>query len=129
MEKSRNCKFCQKELKGRSDKIFCDAYCKSALQYQVSKSTGGSIFQRIDKQLKRNRIILKGYNKSGMSKVRSSLLLSEGFNPNFFTHFWKNKKGDVYLFVYEYGFLKLNDNGKEKYVLIIWQDYMEKNKF
>ncbi len=44
----------------------------------------------------------------------------------FFTHYWKNAKGDVYLFVYEYGFLKKVENNNEKYVLIQWQDYMDK---
>jgi hypothetical protein len=38
----------------------------------------------------------------------------------------KNQKGDVYLFVYEYGFLKRKENGKDKYVLILWQEYMKK---
>jgi hypothetical protein len=49
-----------------------------------------------------------------------------GFDSRFFTHYWKNKKGEVYLFVYEFGFLKINENQKEKYLLIQWQDYMKK---
>jgi len=32
------------------------------------------------------------------------VLIDQGFNPKFFTHYWKNNKGDVYLFCYEYGF-------------------------
>jgi hypothetical protein len=68
---------------------------------------------------------LKRYNKSGFTTIRNIELLNEGFNPNFFTHYWKNQKGDIYLFVYEYGFLKKSENGKDKYVLVTWQDYME----
>lgn len=122
---SRTCKSCQKELMGRKDKLFCDVYCKSAFQYQQTKSTGGTLYRQIDLQLKKNRAILKGYNKSGMAKVRSEVLLKEGFDPNFFTHYWKNQKGDVYLFVYEYGFLKRNERGSDKYVLVLWQEYMK----
>ncbi|WP_369858944.1 hypothetical protein [Aquimarina sp. I32.4] len=59
-----------------------------------------------------------------MSTVRKEKLLSEGFNPTYFTHYWKNKKGQVYLFCYEYGFLDLKQSQKEKYVLIKWQEYM-----
>ncbi|WP_348647002.1 hypothetical protein [Arenibacter sp. S6351L] len=52
----------------------------------------------------------------------------EGFDPQFFTHYWKNQKGDVYLFVYEYGFLNKRHNGKDKYILVIWQDYMDSSQ-
>jgi hypothetical protein len=37
-----------------------------------------------------------------------------------------NQKGDIYLFVYEYGFLKKMEHNVAKFVLIKWQDYMEK---
>jgi hypothetical protein len=81
-------------------------------------------FFKVDKQLRQNRKLLKAYNKAGKATVRAETLIKEGFDPNFFTHYWKNKKGDVYLFVYEYGFLKRQERGKDKYVLIQWQEYM-----
>ncbi|WP_317206761.1 hypothetical protein [Psychroserpens luteolus] len=79
----------------------------------------------MDNQLKLNRKILKQYNKAGKATVRASVLHKEGFNANFFTHFWKNSKKDVYLFAYEYGFLKKKEGNTTKYVLVKWQDYME----
>ena len=117
------CKNCKKELIGRSDKKFCDNYCKSQFHYELQK-TNDSFYQKVDIQLKLNRKILKNYNRAGKATVRSQTLILLGFNPKFFTHFWKNKKGDVYLFVYEYGFLKRKENTIEKYILIQWQDYM-----
>jgi hypothetical protein len=51
-------------------------------------------------------------------------LLDEGFDPKYFTNYWKNPKGDVYLFCYEYGFLARKENGRQKYVLVKWQGYM-----
>ena len=39
---------------------------------------------------------------------------------------WKNNNNEVYLFCYEYGFLSLDSFGKNKYLIIDWQDYMEK---
>ena len=122
----KECFHCGKKLEGRTDKKFCDSHCKSAFQYKKEKQNPHRFYNKVDNQLKLNRKILKEYNKGGKVIIRTSGLLELGFNPNFFTHYWKNQKGDVYLFVYEYGFLKKNENGKEKYVLVTWQDYMEK---
>jgi len=124
--KERRCLSCNKYLEGRSDKKFCDVHCKSSYQYQQSKQNPSNFYNRVDNQLKLNRKLLKNYNKSGKSTIRAKTLLDNGFNPKFFTHYWKNKKGEVYLFVYEFGFIKRRERNIEKYVLIQWQDYMEK---
>ena len=122
---SQKCLACDKELEGRIDKKFCDVHCKSAYQYNQSKLEEPKFYNKVDNQLKLNRKILKYYNKSGKSVVRASTLNEQGFDANFITHYWKNQKGDVYLFVYEYGFLKRMESGRKKFVLIQWQDYME----
>jgi hypothetical protein len=119
------CKNCNKPLEGRSDKKYCDNYCKSAYQYKNEKENQSNFYLKVDKQLKQNRQILKSYNKAGKATIRAEDLLNTGFNPNFFTHYWKNQKGDVYLFIYEFGFLKRTEGDKEKYVLVTWQDYMK----
>lgn len=119
------CPVCDSPIKGRTDKKYCSLKCKSSHQYQIRKSEE-VLYYKIDKQLKVNRKLLKAYNKSGLSSVRKEILLSEGFNPNYFTHYWKNRKEQVYLFCYEYGFLYLKKNGKEKYLLVKWQEYMDK---
>ncbi|WP_418511834.1 hypothetical protein [Corallibacter sp.] len=121
----KTCLACGKELKGRSDKRFCDLHCKSSYHYKRSLEEAPRFYNRVDNQLKSNRRILKQFNKAGKATVRASLIKDEGFDPNFFTHYWKNKKGDVYLFVYEYGFLKKQENNVDKYILIKWQDYMK----
>jgi len=119
------CLACDKELKGRSDKKFCDLHCKSSYHYRKSLDGTPPFYNKVDNQLKLNRKILKNYNKSGKATIRALTVLDLGFNPKFFTHYWKNGKGDVYLFVYEFGFLKKKENNIEKYILIKWQDYME----
>lgn len=118
------CAYCREPLQGRSDKKYCSPYCKSAYHYQISKADEGSTFRKIDAQLKKNRRILKAYNKSGKATVRKQTLLDEGFEPRYFTHYWKNRQGAVYLFCYEYGFLEKKENGRAKYVLVVWQGYM-----
>lgn len=119
----RECPICTSVVKGRTDKIYCSAKCKSIDQYEKRQETE-AFYLTVEKQLRTNRKILKKYNKSGFTTIRKAELIAEGFNPNFFTHYWKNQKGDVYLFVYEYGFLSRTQNSKEKYVIVKWQSYM-----
>jgi len=120
----QKCLACDKELKGRSDKKFCDSYCKSSYHYTQTKEGKKGLYSQIDRQLKHNRALLKSYNKSGKATVRANILLEQGFNPKFFTHYWKNNKNDVYLFVYEFGFIKRKEHNHDKYILIKWQQYM-----
>lgn len=120
----KKCLNCNEGVKGRSDKIFCTSYCKSSYHYQDSLDKEESLFKSIDKQLKLNRRLLRKYNKAGKAVVRKESLISEGFNPKYFTHYWKNQKGDVYLFCFEYGFLEKLENDKTKFVLVQWQSYM-----
>lgn len=126
--KQRKCLYCEEPLSGRHDKLFCNAYCKSGFHYAANKSKEKSRFKLVDQHLKTNRRLLSLFNKAGKAVVRKEELENEGFNPSFFTNYWKNKSGDVYLFCYEYGFLKKTENGKVKYVLVKWQDYMNPKK-
>jgi hypothetical protein len=120
----RKCPNCKEEVKGRTDKVFCTPYCKSSYHYQKDIEKDNNLFRKIDKQLKLNRRLLKVYNKSGKAIVRKEELLKAGFNPKYFTNYWRNQKGDVYLFCYEFGFLEKKEGDKVKYVLIQWQEYM-----
>lgn len=99
-------------------------HCKSSFHYKKKLGEKISLFETIDKQLKTNRRLLKLFNKAGKAVVRKDELIVEGFNPKYYTHYWKNSKGEVYLFCYEFGFLEKQENNKSKYVLVKWQDYM-----
>ena len=126
MDNQSTCLACNRKLEGRTDKKFCDPYCKSAWHYTKSRQGHAGFYSKVDRQLKTNRKILKTFNKAGKATVRSQILIDQGFDPKFFTHYWKNKQGDVYLFVYEFGFLSRTENGNKKYILVTWQDYMNK---
>lgn len=120
----KTCPSCGEEIIGRVDKKFCSSYCKSSYHYLKNRDKPENRFKQIDNQLKLNRKILKEYNKGGKVTVRRLVLLNEGFNPKYFTHYWKNNKGQVYLFCYEYGFLRLEEHGIDKYLLVRHQPYM-----
>ena len=123
----RACPNCNKEIKGRKNKVFCNPYCKSSYHYEKDKNKPPTRFKVVDEQLKHNRRLLARFNQSGKATIRADKLLTEGFNPKFITNWWKNSKGDTYLFCYEQGFLSRKENGREKYVLIHWQDFMDRN--
>jgi len=124
MDKPKLCLYCEDPMEGRRDKVFCNPNCKSAYHYKRSHEKEASLYNQIDHQLKQNRRLLKNFNKAGKATVRKELLLKEGFNPKYFTHYWKNQKGDVYLFCFEFGFLERKENGRSKYILVQWQPYM-----
>lgn len=125
MANDKKCPVCGSPVRGRTDKIFCSTKCKSINQYE-SRQQDEKFYLMVDRQLKVNRKLLKRYNRSGFTTVRKSELIAEGFDPKFFTHYWKNKKGDVYLFCYDYGFLSLKRDPRDKYLIVQWQDYMGK---
>ncbi len=122
----KKCLACNKKFTGRVDKLYCSDYCKSDYHYQKNKGKTPTFYRRIDNQLRLNHRLLKHFNKSGKSTIRAQKLIDAGFNPRIFTHYWKTKGGNVYLFCYEYGFWKTTENGKDKYVLVEWQpNYMK----
>src|SRR5690554_7296728 len=82
MQKQKKCNACNKLLSGRSDKKFCDSYCKSSYHYQKSIENTPNFYTRVDKQLKTNRRILKNFNRAGKATVRSDILIKKGFNPD-----------------------------------------------
>lgn len=65
-----------------------------------TEGDGGFYFQ-VDHQLRKNRKILKSCAKFGKATVRTQVLCDIGFNPNFYTHYGKSSKNDIYIFVCE----------------------------
>ena len=120
----KRCPTCGETVKGRRDKVYCSLKCKSTAHYD-KRIENEQYYLMVNKQLKVNRKLLKLYNKAGKATVRKNVLMQDGFNPKYFTHYWKNPKGEVYLFCYEFGFLELMEHDKIKYVLVQWQEYME----
>ncbi|OIQ33063.1 MAG: hypothetical protein BM555_04720 [Crocinitomix sp. MedPE-SWsnd] len=121
---------CDKTVEGRRDRQFCSDYCKSEHHYSARKKTGKTYFKlEVDEVLRKNRAILAKHNVKSKATVRKSVLIEEGFNSRVFTHYWKNKAGDTYLFCYDQGFKEVKDNHKDKYLLIMWQAYMAQQVF
>lgn len=104
------CAECQRSIKGRSDKRFCDDNCRNTFNNRKN-STQDSILRTINRKLRRNRNILQEYlGEEQMIKVNKLKILSEGFQLDFHTHSLRTNRGQTYYFCYEFGYLEM-ENG------------------
>ncbi|NEU07590.1 hypothetical protein GZH53_04620 [Flavihumibacter sp. R14] len=121
----RLCLDCKGELRGRSDKKFCDDQCRSNYNNrQLSEST--SYMRQVNSILKRNRRIMEELNPDGKIKISRKKLLIKGFNFEYFTNIYQTQSGKKYYFCYESGYLPLEhdevllvrkeDNTKQKMI-------------
>lgn len=107
----RLCLTCNKTVKGRTDKKFCDDLCRNNFNNQL-KSGNNNIIRNINNALGKNRRILEGYLAVGeeLGKINKDKLLQKGFQFKYVTHMYNNKKGNTYFFCYEYGYLPLDND-------------------
>jgi hypothetical protein len=105
------CLSCGKNLKGRSDKKFCDDYCRNNYNNLLKADTNNFV-RNINNSLRKNRRILEDLlaAKDEMTKTTKDKLLMHGFQFKYFTHTYTNKKGNTYFFCYEYGYLPLEND-------------------
>ena len=105
---TKNCLYCEKPIKGRTDKKFCDDYCRNAYNNSI-KAPSYNLIRNINNQLAKNRRLLEEAIPAGeeMGKTTKEKLLSKGFSLKYLTHTYTNKKGNVYFFCYDYGYLPL----------------------
>ncbi|MEP7277206.1 MAG: hypothetical protein ABI813_01065 [Bacteroidota bacterium] len=108
---AKTCLACGKPVKGRSDKKFCDDYCRNGYNNDL-KSDSNNYVRNINNTLRKNRRILEDCLAVGdeMMKTTRDKLLHRGFQFKYITHTYTNKKGNIYYFCYEYGYLPLNNN-------------------
>jgi hypothetical protein len=104
------CQLCKKPIRGRSDKKFCNDYCRNGYNNQ-SKSTQINVIRNINNALLKNRKILKEILPEGcpLIKVKREKLLQSGYFFNYNTSIYKNKKGSIYYYCYDCGMMPLNE--------------------
>ncbi len=109
-----NCVKCNKPLKGRADKKFCNDDCRNNYNNQLKFNNNDNYVRNINNALGRNRRILQDLINDSPTKekvvISKQKLVHSGFQFLYQTHNYTNKKGTVYHFCYDYGYLPL-DNG------------------
>ena len=105
------CITCGKPVKGRTDKKFCNDYCRNNYNNQL-KSNKINLVRNINNALGKNRRILEGLFADGeeMAKITRDKLLQKGFQFKYITHTFTNKKGNIYFFCYDLGYLPLDND-------------------
>ena len=108
--KIKLCLTCSKPIRGRTDKKFCDDYCRNNYNNQL-KSNTINLVRNINNALGKNRRILENFfGKEDMIKTTKDKLLEKGFQFKYITHTYTNKKGNVYFFCYDIGYLPLEND-------------------
>ena len=105
------CMACGKPIKGRSDKKFCDDYCRNVYNNDLKSATNNYV-RNINNALRKNRRILEDCLPAGdeMIKITRDRLLHKGLQFKYITHTYTNRKGNIYYFCYDYGYLPLENN-------------------
>ena len=105
------CLNCKKTLKGRTDKKFCDDYCRNSYNNQL-KATKNNLVRNINNALGKNRRILESFfnAEEEIAKTHIDKLLEKGFQFKYITHTYTNKKGNVYFFCYDLGYMPLDND-------------------
>ena len=109
--KPKLCLNCNKPVKGRTDKKFCDDFCRNNYNNQL-KSNTINLVRNINNSLGKNRRILENLFMAGeeMAKTTRNKLLQKGFQFKYITHTYTNKKGNIYFFCYDIGYLPLDSD-------------------
>jgi hypothetical protein len=110
------CLACDRPIKGRIDKKFCDDSCRNNYNNRLN-SDSTPVIRTINNILRRNRRILseilRGSDKPEV--VEKERLIAEGFHFEFFTELFTNDKEEVYYYCYDYGYRALEG---EKYMAV-----------
>lgn len=112
MEKA--CLECNDKIVGREDKKFCSDGCRNAYNNKMNKDST-NYMRNINNKLRKNYRILVELNLEGKTKTTRTKLLSKGFDFEFFTNLLQTKTGNTYYFLYDQGYMALEN---DYYILV-----------
>jgi hypothetical protein len=105
----KGCLECGEKIIGREDKKFCSDGCRNAYNNKINKDSN-NYMRNTNNKLRKNYRILSSLNTEGKSKTTKTKLLSLGFDFDFFTNILRTKTGNTYYFLYDQGYLLLEND-------------------
>lgn len=105
----KTCLECGEKIIGREDKKFCSDGCRNAYNNKINKDSN-NYMRNINNKLRKNYRILTSINTEGKTKATKTKLLSLGFDFDFFTNILRTKTGNTYYFLYDQGYLLLEND-------------------
>lgn len=114
----RTCPECDREILGRIDKKFCSDYCRNAYNNKLNKDSK-NLVRTVNNRLRKNYRILDSFElKDGKTRTTKIRLMDKGFDFEYITNLYTTKKGSTYFFVYDLGYLPLDND----YYMIVKRD-------
>ncbi|TNJ45330.1 hypothetical protein KFZ70_06545 [Tamlana fucoidanivorans] len=110
----KQCLECGNKIVGRIDKKFCDDACRNAYNNRVNKDSK-NLIRNTNNRLRKNYRILESLNVERKTKTSRAKLIEAGFDFNYFTSIYTTKAGATYYFVYDQGYLPLEN---DYYILV-----------
>lgn len=117
MREERKCLECGDRIIGRADKKFCSDACRNAHNNSLNRDSK-NLVRNINNRLRKNYRILETLNTREKTKTTKDRLLSMGFDFNYFTQVYTTKAGAVYYYLYDQGYLPLDND----YYLLVKKD-------
>lgn len=108
------CPECNEKIIGREDKKFCSDGCRNTFNNKINKDST-NYMRNVNNKLRKNYRILCDLNSEGKSKTTKAKLFSKGFDFDYFTNILNTKTGNTYYFLYDQGYLQLEN---EYYMLV-----------
>lgn len=106
----KECPECGTKIIGRTDKKFCSDYCRNAYHNKLNKDSK-NLIRNINNRLRKNYRILDSFPlREGKTTTTRTKLMDKGFDFEFFTNIYTTKKGTAYFFVYDLGYLPLDND-------------------
>jgi hypothetical protein len=114
---NKTCLECSDKIVGREDKKFCSDGCRNSYNNKINKDST-NFMRNVNNKLRKNYRILSALNVDGKSKTTRTKLLSKGFDFEFFTNILNTKTGNTYYFLYDQGYLALEND----YFMLVKKD-------
>ncbi|MFT5884667.1 MAG: hypothetical protein ACI9IP_001124 [Arcticibacterium sp.] len=105
----QKCQECDQPIFGRRDKKFCSDSCRNTFNNKQN-SDSVNLVRNINNALRKNRRILESICTEDKAKTTRKSLLAKGFDFNYITSSRTTQKGSTYYFVYDYGYLALDND-------------------
>ncbi len=108
---NKTCLNCQKNIKGRTDKKFCDDYCRNIFNNQL-KYTTNNLVRNTNNILGKNRRIIESFFEEGINyiRIKKEILIDNGFLFSYNTKSKKLVTGSYIYYCYDYAFLPLSED-------------------
>jgi len=107
--KRRICQQCGSQLRGRTDKKYCNERCRAKSGYSLRIQQVTDPVRLIDARLKQNRNVLSSLLSQGIHQVSKAQLLSGGFDFAFYTSIRCECPECLSIYCYDFGYSVVDD--------------------